>query len=231
MAKKGENVSLSTADKWMISRLQRSEEAVSEAIASYRFDIAAREIYELVWNEYCDWYLEFCKPVLNAPVKEELKQRGTRRTLVTVLETIMRLAHPIMPFITEEIWQKVSPLTGKVGETIMKQNYPTPQSSKIDQAAEAEIEWVKRFILGVRKIKGEMNIPPGKKVPILLENATEADLQNLQANQSYIDSLAKLESIKVLDHRDEKPECAMTIIDHMKMLIPLAGLIDKNAGN
>ena len=225
----GGDVELSSADRWIISSLQRSERVVIDAIGEYRFDNAAREIYELVWNRYCDWYLELCKPVLNNTGSSEDQLRGTRRTLVRVLETTMRLAHPIMPFITEEIWQKLTGLAGREGETIMLARYPEPEAERIDPAAEAEIDWVMRFILGIRKIKGEMNIAPGKRVPVLLQNASPEDLRILKASQAYLDAVGRVESVAVLPGGAEKPESAMTLLGDMAILIPLEGLIDKAA--
>jgi len=225
----GQEIVLSSADRWMISSLQRSEKVVAEAINNYRFDVAAREIYELIWNKYCDWYLELCKPVLNNEHSGEMALRGTRRTLVRVLETMMRLAHPVMPFITEEIWQKIAPLAGKDGETIMRQPYPIQQVEKIDNDAEAEIEWVMQFILGVRKIKGEQNIAPGKKVPVLLTNASTLDQDLVNSSRQYLDFLGKTESIEIVGEGAEKPESAMTRLGEMSILIPLEGLIDKGA--
>ncbi|MEJ2396274.1 MAG: valine--tRNA ligase, partial [Candidatus Thiodiazotropha sp.] len=154
----------SLADRWILSRLQKTKRAVAEAFESYRFDHAAQAIYEFTWNEYCDWYLELCKPVLNDDNASEAAKRGTRRTLVRVLENLLRLAHPIMPFITEEIWQRAAPLAGVEGETIMNRPFPTLRQSLVDEAAETEMAWVMQFILGIRKIKGEMNIAPAKPV-------------------------------------------------------------------
>ncbi|MGI9316601.1 MAG: valine--tRNA ligase [bacterium] len=224
-----EVVELSSADRWIVSSLQRSEQVVADAIKNYRFDHAAREIYELIWNRYCDWYLELCKPVLNNEGSSIEELRGTRRTLVRVLETMMRLAHPIMPFITEEIWQKVAPLAGKSGETIMLQPYPESEQSKIDPAAEKEMEWVMQFVLGVRKIKGEMNIAPGKQVSVLLANTSSADENILASNRNYIKFLGKTETIEILSNQDDPPESAMTLLGEMRILIPLQGLIDKDA--
>ena len=225
----GGEVELSSADRWMISSLQRSEAVVADAIAEYRFDNAAREIYELIWNKYCDWYLELSKPVLNDAASSESALRGTRRTLVRVLETMMRLAHPIMPFITEEIWQRLAPLAGKEGETIMLQPYPRSEQEKIDPEAEAEINWVMQFILGIRNIKGEQNIAPGKAVPVLLANAGEHDLKMLESSRAYLDFLAKTESVDILGSDADKPASAMALLGEMNILIPLEGLIDKEA--
>ena len=222
-------VSLSTADRWIISSLQRSERAVIDAIRNYRFDHAAREIYELIWNRYCDWYLELCKPVLNSEKSTHAELRGTRQTLVRVLETMMRLAHPIMPFITEEIWQKIAPIAGKAGETIMLQPFPIPEDKKIDAEIEAEVDWMMQFVLGIRKIKGEMNIAPGRRVPILLANTSESDRWMLDANRKYIEFLGKTASLEVLSNDQEEPKSAMTLLGEMHILVPLDGLIDKEA--
>jgi valyl-tRNA synthetase len=231
----GGDMTRSLADRWIRSRLQKTKQAVIAAIEGYRFDQAAQAIYEFTWNEYCDWYLELSKPVLNDDNASDAAKRGTRRTLVTVLETLLRLTHPIMPFITEEIWQRVVPLTGKLGPTtndeasIMCQPYPIFRERLIDEAAESEMQWVMQFILGIRKIKGEMNIPPGKTVPVLLADTTEQDRRNASAHRATLDFLARIESIEVLEPGDAGPESATALVGNMKVLIPLAGLIDKDA--
>jgi len=223
-----DEIKLSLADKWIISQLQRVEKEVTTHFETYRFDLAAQTIYEFVWNEYCDWYLEFSKPVLTGNASETL-QRGTRRTLVRVLETILRLLHPIMPFITEELWQKVAPLAGKDGLTIMLQSYPQFDETKVDLNAEIEINWVKEVILGIRRIRSEMNISPAKQLSVLVQNGSESDLQKLQNNQSFISTLSRLQNIEFLDSNATPPESAITLVGEMKILIPLAGLIDKEA--
>ncbi len=225
----GGDVELSVADRWILSRLQSTERQVIDAIEGYRFDQAAKAIYEFTWNAYCDWYLELCKPVLNDEAAPAAAKRGTRRTLVQVLEALLRLAHPIMPFITEEIWQSVAPLAGVDGETIMLQPFPRPDDGLIDEGAVAEMEWVQQFILGVRRIKGEMNIPPGKPLPVLLANASDQDREWLGRNRHYLDFLARLESVTVLDQGQEAPESATALVGEMQILIPMAGLIDKEA--
>jgi len=225
----GGDVKRTLADRWIISRLQITEQAVIEAIAAYRFDLAAQAIYEFTWNEYCDWYLELCKPVLTAEAPDALLQRGTRRTLVCVLEALLRLAHPIMPFITEEIWQRVAPLAGKQGATLMLQPYPVPQPEKIDQAAMSEMNWVQSFILGVRTIRSSMNIAPGKLLPVLLQNGSAQDQCYLENNHTFLKSLARLDSIAWLTEKDHAPEAATALVGQMKLLMPMAGLIDKQA--
>jgi len=224
-----DDIELSLPDRWIISRLQIIEQDVIKAIEGYRLDLAAQAIYEFTWNEYCDWYLELSKPVLNDPSNSASQMRGTRRTLVRVLETILRLAHPIIPFITEEIWQRIKGLAGRNGGTIMTQNYPQPDEAGIDHRAIIDIEWLMSFVLGVRKIRSSMNIAPGKPLPVLLQQASGDDIVRLDANHSYLMTLARLESIQRLDDTSEAPESATALVGDMKILIPMSGLIDKDA--
>ncbi len=219
----------SVADRWIISRLQITKQNVTDSINSYRFDHAAKTIYEFTWNEYCDWYLELSKPVLQSEESSAAAKRGARHTLVTVLESLLRLTHPIMPFITEEIWQQVAPLAGRSGDTIMLQPYPVPLSDAIDEQAVAEMEWVMQFILGIRRIRGEMNIKPGRPLPVLLQNGSEQDATHLENNRHYLDTLARLGSITWLNAGQDAPESATALVGEMKVLIPMAGLIDKTA--
>ncbi|MEX0872535.1 MAG: valine--tRNA ligase, partial [Aquisalimonadaceae bacterium] len=223
-----EPVSLSVADRWIISRLQQTEETINRQIQAYRFDLAAQALYDFIWNAYCDWYLELSKPVLlNATDAAEL--RGTRRTLVRVLETILRLAHPFMPFITEEIWQRVAPLAGRTGDTIMLQPYPMPDESRRDAEAEGDVEWIRAFILGIRRIRGEMDISPGKPLPVLLQNGGESDHHRLDRYRLFLERLARLESIQWLAREEDAPESAIALVGEMQVLVPMAGLIDKDA--
>ncbi|MGB5452625.1 MAG: valine--tRNA ligase [Sedimenticolaceae bacterium] len=231
-----EDYERSIADRWILSRLQKTKQAVTAAIENYRFDQAAQAIYEFTWNEYCDWYLELCKPVLNNEDATEAAKRGTRRTLLRVLESLLRLSHPIMPFITEEIWQRVAPLAGRipaadgnVATSIMHQPFPVYRKALVNDAAETEMQWVMQFILGIRKIKGEMNIAPGKPVPVLLADSGENDREWAVRHRAYLNFLARTESITVLEPGDAGPESATALVGGMKVLIPLAGLIDKDA--
>ncbi|MGD2117035.1 MAG: valine--tRNA ligase [Chromatiales bacterium] len=223
------DISLTIADRWIVSKLQKTTKTVTDAIEGYRLDQAAQAIYEFVWNEYCDWYLELSKPVLNDDNASDAAKRGTRKTLVEVLESLLRLTHPIMPFITEEIWQRVAPLAGIEADTIMLQPFPETDATLQDATAEADMEWLKQFILGIRQIRGEMNISPGKPLPVLLENTTRDDLDKLGHTQHYLHFLARTESIDVLSEDDKAPESAMSLVGNMKILIPLAGLIDVQA--
>lgn len=222
-----DDVELSLADRWIISKLQTTEQEVTAAIEAYRFDHAAQGIYEFIWNNYCDWYLELSKPVLNNDAASAAAKRGTRRTLVKVLETVLRLAHPFMPFITEEIWQTVSPLAGQSGDTIMNQAYPIADESKIDEAAVTDMEWLMEFITGIRSIRSQMNIPPKKQLPVLLKDSADEDLRRLEANSDFLSRLANLESIEVL--KGDAPAASTALVGKMEILIPLEGLIDKDA--
>ena len=221
-------VELSLADRWITSRLQEVESEVAKHFENYRFDLAATALYEFTWNEYCDWYLELAKPILNKDSSDAAK-RGTRKTLVRVLEALLRLLHPIIPFITEEAWQAVGPLAGQHGNTIMLEPYPQADESKIDTAAIAELEWVKQFIVGVRKIRSEMDIAPSKALEVLLAGLNDNDQAWLNNNRVYLQTLAKLESITVLEDEASAPESAVALVGEMKVLIPMAGLIDKDA--
>jgi valyl-tRNA synthetase len=225
----GGEVQLSAADRWIRSRLQTTIRSVTDAIEGYRFDHAAQAIYEFTWNELCDWYLELSKPVLTSEQASPAAKRGTRGTLVRTLETLLRLAHPIMPFVTEEIWQKVKPLAGADGDTIMLAPFPAADDALLDDEAVAEMRWVMQFILGVRRIKGEMNIPPSRPLPVLLQNVSSRDLEWLKVSRPYLDFLARTESIKVLADDERVPESAIALVGEMKLLIPIAGLIDKTA--
>ena len=228
-------VTLSLADRWIVSALQRAETEVTEALDQFRFDVASHAAYEFIWNEYCDWYLELSKPVLYGDEYSEAEKRGTRRTLVRVLEAILRLAHPFMPFITEEIWQKVAPLAGKTpaaegaAATIMRQPFPVSDSARLDPQAESDIEWIKAVITVIRNIRGEMRIPPGKALDVYLHNGKDIDRERLAANHNFMCRLAKLERITWLNAEDSAPASATGLVGDMEILVPMAGLIDKDA--
>ena len=224
-----EDVELSLADRWIISRLQSIEAEVARHFNLYRFDLAAGDLYAFVWEDFCDWYLELSKPVLYNPDTPENALRGTRQTLVRVLESILRLNHPIMPFITEELWQSVAPLAGIKGDTIMTQPFPIANESKHDAHVSSQIKWVKLFVGGIRRIRAEMDIAPGKPLPVLIQNASASDRTSFDQTQTYIITLARLESVSWLNENETAPESATALVGEMKLLIPLAGLIDKDA--
>jgi len=221
-------IELTTADRWILTRLQETTKTAEDAIASYRLDHMANAIYEFTWNEYCDWYLELSKTVLFDDNASDAVKRGTRHTLVHVLEVVLRLAHPVMPYITEEIWQRIAPLAGINAETIMLQKYPEYDKDKFDAASIKEVEWIKEFIIGCRQIRSGMDIKPGKPLAVLLQNGSETDQGLFNKHKAYLMKLAKLESITWLDKSDEAPESATSLVGEMKLLIPMAGLIDKD---
>ncbi|CAK0744745.1 valine--tRNA ligase [Gammaproteobacteria bacterium] len=221
-------VELGLADRWILSRLEHTIATVTEASDGYRFDLAASALYEFTWNEYCDWYLELSKPVLtgNAPAAA---QRGARRTLVRVLETLLRLAHPLIPFITEEIWQRVAPLAGCTGPTLMRESYPRTDPNRLDPEAEAEMQWVMDFILGVRNIRGEMNLSPAKPLSVLLQHGELRDHERTIRNHAFLCALARLDSITWLPNESKAPPSATALVGQLHLFIPMAGLIDAAA--
>tara|TARA_B110001452_G_scaffold45611_1_gene34867 strand:- start:9623 stop:12487 length:2865 start_codon:yes stop_codon:yes gene_type:complete len=231
-AQDGSDYTLSLADRWIISRLQQAQSDVSSAIESYRFDLATQALYDFIWNEYCDWYLELSKPVLWDEKGDELLKTGTRRTLVRVLEATLRLAHPLLPFITEEIWQNVAPHAGvSVGSksTIMLQPYPKADTQQIDEDALVDIEWLKKVIVGVRNIRGEMNISPATALNVFFARGDNNDQRRMEENRQFLSKLANLESITWLDDANEAPLSATALAGELEILVPMAGLIDISA--
>jgi valyl-tRNA synthetase len=185
-------LSFSQADRWIVSLLQHVEAYIEKGFADYRFDNVAQSIYKFVWDEYCDWYLELAKVQIQQG--SDAEKRATRRTLLRVLETILRLAHPVMPFITEEIWQTIGKMTGRSGPSIMLEAYPKAQSEKIDEAAEAWVDLLKESVDACRSLRGEMNISPATKVPLI----AAGDVTKLQAYAPYLKALAKLADVEIV---------------------------------
>ncbi|WP_233962114.1 valine--tRNA ligase [Pectobacterium versatile] len=222
----GEKV-LSLADRWILAEFNRTVKAYREALDGYRFDIAANILYEFTWNQFCDWYLELTKPVMNGGSEAEL--RGTRHTLVTVLEALLRLAHPIIPFITETIWLRVKALKGISADTIMLQPFPEFDAAQEDTLALNDLEWIKQAIIAVRNIRAEMNIAPGKPLEVLLRDVTAEAQRRVEENRSFIQTLARLESITLLPAGEKGPVSVTKLIEGVELLIPMAGLIDKAA--
>jgi len=230
--REGGEVELSLADRWIEARLQQTVDQVTRAMEEFRFDHASQALYDFVWNEYCDWYLELSKPVLWDEGASEAAKRGTRRTLVRVLEAILRLAHPMMPYISEEIWQRVAPLAGTLegdNDSLMAKAWPLADEALIDQDAIRDIEWLKGVIVAVRNIRAEMNIAPGKPLDALLTKGSEADQARLSANRLFLSKLAKLSSIEWLDDASTAPLSATQLVGDMEVLVPMADLIDKDA--
>ena len=223
------SMKLSLPDRWILSRLQAAAESTEQAIANYRFDLASQALYDFVWNEFCDWYLELSKPVLWDADRSPADAAGTRHTLLQVLESTLRLLHPMMPFITEEIWQTVAPLAGVSGPTIMLQPWPAADPDRHDAEAEAEVAWMQGVIVATRTIRGEAQLGPGKELDILIRNATEADRSRLERNAPLLQKLAKLASVTLIEAADETPAALSALYEHLEILVPMAGIIDVEA--
>ena len=202
----------SAADRWIVSILQRTEAEVERAFEDYRFDLAAKAIYEFVWDEYCDWYLELAKVQIQQG--DEAEQRATRRTLLRVLETVLRLAHPIMPFITEEIWQTIAPMTEKHGASIMLEAYPKAQADKLDEQSEAWVAQLKQMVDACRSLRGEMSISPAARVPLVASGNAE----KLTAYAPYLKALAKLEEVSIVADLPEA-DAPVMLVDDFKLML------------
>ena len=220
---------LSISDRWIISRFERAIKQVDLAMESYRFDLASQQLYEFIWNEYCDWYVELSKPTLWDEEKNPENAQATRFVLIFILEKTLRLLHPFMPFITEEVWQKIAPLTNINGQSIMMESYPTYNRENIDEQAEEHIEWLKGVILSIRNIRGEMDISPAKSINILLRNGSLTDKERMEIHKPYLQKLAKLKDISWLEDGHEAPASATQRFDELEILVPLEGLIDVDA--
>ncbi|EJL6603544.1 valine--tRNA ligase [Vibrio cholerae] len=224
----GAELEYSLADKWIESQFELAAKEFNGHIDNFRLDMAANTLYEFIWNQFCDWYLELTKPVLWKGT--EAQQRATRRTLITVLEKTLRLAHPVIPYITETIWQSVKPLVdGVEGDTIMLQALPQYDAANFNQEALDDIEWVKAFITSIRNLRAEYDINPGKPLEVMLKAANEQDAARIEANKPVLVSLAKLESIRVLADGEATPACATALVGKSELMMPMAGLIDKDA--
>lgn len=220
-------VEYSLADRWIESTFNRTVEEFRSALAQYRFDLAANTIYEFTWNQFCDWYLELTKPIFANGT--EAQKRGASQTLVKVLEKLLRLAHPIIPFITEEIWQKVKGFAGVEGDTIMLQPFPQVDAEAIDNQAEQQIAWLKEVIIAVRNIRAESNIAPSKGLDLLLRNISETDCKILTENDRLLKAIAKLDDVKVLNAGEEAPLSVTKLIGNAELFVPMAGFINKEA--
>ena len=219
----------SLADRWIRSRLAAMLTRVEAGFADYRLDNVANALYEFTWHEFCDWYLELSKAVLQSESASPAAKRGTRSTLVQTLETLLRALHPLAPFISEEIWQRVRVSAGAKGETIMRTDFPTAAAVPTDALAEPEMRWVMDFILGVRQIRGEMDIAPSRKLEVLLQNAGSKDAEYLGRNLHYLMRLAGVETPRVLAAGEAAPIAAVALLGNLEILVPMKGLIDPTA--
>ena len=217
----------SLPDRWIMSRLQQTIAAAHQALKQYRFDFYAQALYDFTWNEFCDWYLELSKPVLTSADSTPAMLRGTRHTLIYVLESLLRLLHPIMPFLTEEIWQRVAPLAGKSGPSIMLEAYPQVENDKQDDIAEKELEWLKNIIVSVRTIRSEMNISPAKNLAVLFRKGTQTDKDNVNKHQHLLFPLAKFATLEWLSAETTPPPSATAFVGELEIFLPMAGFIDK----
>jgi valyl-tRNA synthetase len=219
----------SPADEWILSKLQRTIGLSHHYFATYRFDLLANTLYDFVWHEYCDWYLELSKPILYDEASLSAKKRGTRHTLIHVLDHILKLLHPIIPFVTEEIWQLTTKTIHEHGESIMLCQYPQEEKKHINEAVEEELEWVKKIIQAVRTIRSEMSVSPAKVIPLNIKNASEAIQERVQKHLKILTSLGKLSQIHCLSIDEAIPVSASALVGDLELLLPMAGLIDKKA--
>ncbi len=219
---------LTLADRWILSKQQAVIDLTHKHLKNYRFDLAAQALYEFSWHEFCDWYVELCKPTLFKDEIDESIKQNSRRVLLEVFENLLKLLHPIIPFITEEIWQPIAKELNLEGDSISIQNYPRSNNDYVDIESLQELEWSKEFINSIRKIRSEMDIAPGKALSILLQGYSDKDKNYFHNSQQYIYALAKIENVEWLEN-DTAPESATALVGKMKILIPLAGLIDKEA--
>ncbi|RDS82446.1 valine--tRNA ligase [Dyella psychrodurans] len=215
------------AERWILTRLKQTLGEVEQHFASYRFDLLAQALYEFTWNEFCDWFLELSKPALNGD--DAAAAASTRHTLVVVLETVLRALHPIVPFITEEIWQSVAPKLGIKADGILQRSWPKASDIVADDAATAEIEWFKNVLSGIRRIRAEMNIAPGKTIPLLLADGDAADRARAAKFAAQISFLARVDAPQWIESGANEPAAAAAVVGTMRVLIPLAGLIDLGA--
>ncbi|WP_250633918.1 valine--tRNA ligase [Pinirhizobacter soli] len=215
------------AERWILARLHHTVAEVHAQLAAYRFDLAAQALYEFTWNEFCDWFLELSKPALNGD--DTVAIASTRHTLLYVLETLLRALHPMVPFVTEEIWHAVAAPLGLAGDTIMTRAYPEATDIAADAAAEAEVEWIKGVLTGLRRIRAEMNIPPGKAIPLLFADGDARDRERSAKFAAQLAFLGRVEPPRWVESKADEPAAAVAVVGTLRVLIPLAGLIDVEA--
>jgi valyl-tRNA synthetase len=220
------DIAYGVADQWIRGRLGTAVQSVRDSLAAYRFDLAAQAIYEFTWYEFCDWYLELAKPVLQSADATAAARRGTRRTLVEVLEGTLRMLHPLMPFITEEIWQRVGPLAGRRGPTLMLEPFPRADEFPVDAAAERQLAALKAVVLGIRQIRGELDVPHSRATPVYVRSEREGDAEAIAALAATITRVGNLESVSLVASEADLPPCAIAIIEGRTVLAPFARLVD-----
>ena len=211
-------------DQWIQSRFRQTIEQVERQYGQYRFDLAATAMYEFVWNDFCDWYIELSKTLINDPDISESEKDYTKNNLILMLDSILRMLHPTIPFITEEIWQSMNEENAK--RSIMKSSFPSSNDWSDDEACAKKSEWLKDFVSSVRQIRSEMNIPPKQSISIIIQDASSSDHEKLDALGSFIRNLGSVESITHKESSDDLPKSAIALLGEMKVFIPLAGLVD-----
>ena len=219
----------SIIDQWIVSKFNKLIGTSAEALRTYRFDLYANAIYEFAWHEFCDWYLELAKPRLWDESLSDDERLGTQRTLLNVLEGLMRLTHPVMPFITETIWQQVNARLENIDGSIIVQNFPSANEYPTNEDAEAQIEWLKAVITGIRNIRGEANIKPSQTIPVLFQDGDDNDRTLATQTESMLKRLANIETMDWLSSDDEPPLNALSLVGDLKVMVPLEGLIDLDA--
>ena len=242
-------VELGLPERWILSLLQHTERQARSSMEQYRLDLAAQAIYDFTWNEYCDWYLEVSKTVLanegatddavgtrksnrgdsSGVIPNSARIRGTRRTLVRVLEAVLRLIHPLMPFVTEELWQRVAPLAGRSGPSIMLEPYPSPQPELEDPEAVEHMTWLKELVLAIRRVRGELDLPPSRQIPAILVNPSDIERERLAGGDVYARTLARVSAIDILEAGTPAPEAATALVGELEVLVPLEGVVDKDS--
>jgi valyl-tRNA synthetase len=229
LAPRGGNAEPSLADRWIRARLKAMLGRVQQGFAEYRLDSVASALYEFTWNEFCDWYVELSKAVLQSEASSEREKQAARRTLIDTLEILLRALHPLAPFISEEIWQRVREYAGAGGAAIMVSAYPQAAEIEADGDAETEMQWVMSFILGVRQIRGEMDIAPSRRLDVLLQNAAPGDAQYLVRNRAALMRLAGIAEPRLLAPAEPAPISAVALVGRLEILVPMAGLIEPKA--
>ncbi|WP_156656658.1 valine--tRNA ligase [Morganella psychrotolerans] len=221
----GGEMEFSLADRWILAEYNNTVKAYREALDTFRFDLASNILYEFTWNQFCDWYLELSKPAVHKGT--DAQKRAARHTLITVLESLLRLAHPIIPFITETIWQRVKVVKGIAGDTIMLQPFPEFDAAQVDEAALRDLEWIKDTIIAVRNIRAEMNIAPGKPLEVMLRGASADAQRRVAENSNFLKAMARLDSIRITEDGETVPVCVTKLVEGAEILIPMADLINK----
>ena len=219
----------SAADRWIESELSELTERCHLALSTYRFDLYANSLYEFIWHNFCDWYLELTKPVFWNEAQDPAAKAAAQHTLLTTLEGVLRLTHPVMPFITEALWQEVAPRIDRGAATIMLQEFPQATDFNKDTNAQRQIRWLQQFVTGVRNIRGEANLKPGQKLPVLLQGGDAADREFATDLGALVEHLARIETPQWLDTDADAGACALNVVGELKIMVPLAGLIDIDA--